>query len=172
MNNIETYRNSSSYSGGSASRGSSYSGFRSRSSSGSGSGYRSGSGVSSYSVFRSGSGSGSRSGSRSGSPSSQSYRNTEKKNNKQLPPTIYPTERKMYSTSHTLGGTGGGPYWGWWYSPFVSYLYPIFDGLPVDYNLVEIKPENIEMPIESGNFNERTKKEKFIDIKLIYPTYK
>jgi carbamoyl-phosphate synthase large subunit len=74
--------------------------------------------------------------------------------------------------SFTLGGTGGGPYWGWWYSPFTSYLYPIFDIVPLDYNLVEIKSKNTEVQKESGNYNERNKKEKFIDIKLIYPSYK
>ena len=149
MNNIETFRSSRRGSGGSASRGSSYSGFRSRYSSGSRSG----------SPYR-------------GSSGSPLYRTSPKKYHKTTPPTRYPTERTMYSTSHTLGGTGGGPYWGWWYSPFTSYLYPIFDIVPIDYNLVEIKSKNTEVQKESGSSNEKNKKEKFIDIKLIYPSNK
>lgn len=78
-------------------------------------------------------------------------------------PKQYPVERRMTSTTHTLGGTGGGPFWGWWYSPFVTYLYPIFEEPPiVPVQLVEIEPKEIK----------KETKEKYTNIKIIYPTYK
>jgi hypothetical protein len=47
------------------------------------------------------------------------------------PPVINYTQT---STSRTLGGTGGGPFWGWGYYP--SYLYPIIEYAPIEAPLV------------------------------------
>jgi len=38
---------------------------------------------------------------------------------------ISPKRRPVYtSTSHTLGRTGGSPFWGWGYYPWTTVLYP------------------------------------------------
>ena len=61
------------------------------------------------------------------------------------------------STSRTLGGTGGGPFWGWGYYP--SYLYP----------LIEYAPVNASFLIDLGNNN--LTKDKTIEIKKINPKH-
>ena len=65
----------------------------------------------------------------------------------------------------TLGGTGGGPFWGWSYYPYSSTLYPNIDYVPNQYNLIELKPEET-------NDDQNDQNEKFINIKTILPSYK
>jgi len=68
---------------------------------------------------------------------------------------------RQTSTSRTLGGTGGGPFWGWGYYPYTTVMYPIFDY--ADY------PESIDVipVVESKKIIE-----KYINVKTIMPTYK
>jgi hypothetical protein len=35
--------------------------------------------------------------------------------------------QQIYSRSRTLGGTGGGPFWGWNYYPWMRVSYPFYD---------------------------------------------
>ena len=61
----------------------------------------------------------------------------------------------------TLGGTGGGPFWGWGFYPWTPVMYPIFDY--ADY------PESIDVipVVESKKIME-----KYTNVKTIIPTYK
>jgi len=68
----------------------------------------------------------------------------------------------------TLGGTGGGPFWGWSYYPYSSTLYPNIDYVPNQYNLIELKPEETN----DDQNTESDQNEKFINIKTILPSYK
>ena len=72
------------------------------------------------------------------------------------PPVINYTQT---STSRTLGGTGGGPFWGWGYYP--NYLYPIIEYAPIDASFV------IDLGIKKSNKDKNT-----IEIKKINPEYK
>jgi hypothetical protein len=72
------------------------------------------------------------------------------------PPVINYTQT---STSRTLGGTGGGPFWGWGYYP--NYLYPIIEYAPIDTPFV------IDLGIKKSNKDKNT-----IEIKKINPEYK
>jgi hypothetical protein len=58
-----------------------------------------------------------------------------------------------------LGGTGGGPFWGWGYYP--NYLYPIIEYAPIDASFV------IDLGIKKSNKDKNT-----IEIKKINPEYK
>ena len=98
---------------------------------------------------------------RGGSNRDSSYRRTtsppapiKPSKNKQQPVINY----TQTSTSRTLGGTGGGPFWGWGYYP--SYLYPI----------IEYAPINAPFVIDLG-INKLIKYET-IEIKKINPEYK
>ena len=61
----------------------------------------------------------------------------------------------------TLGGTGGGPFWGWGFYPWTTLMYPILDY--AEY------PESIDVipVVESKKIME-----KYINVKTIMPTYK
>uniref|UniRef100_A0A6C0H1J3 Uncharacterized protein n=1 Tax=viral metagenome TaxID=1070528 RepID=A0A6C0H1J3_9ZZZZ len=105
-----------------------------RSSNRSGGGFRSSSGASFRSSFKGGS---YKSSSKQGSyrsPSNRSY-NTSKLKPGPLrkDPSYRQKNYRQTSTTTTLGGTGGGPYWGWGFYPYYqyNYLYPIIDNVQV-----------------------------------------
>ena len=54
-----------------------------------------------------------------------SYRSYSKGSSYNTKSSTSPKRRQVYSsTSRTLGGTGGGPFWGWGYYPWTTVLYP------------------------------------------------
>lgn len=84
-----------------------------------------------------------------------------------------PRYPRQISRSYRLGGTGGGPFWGWGYYPWTTSLYPIYDY--VEYpEYVELIPKDEVKKVkeEVKKVKEEKKIEKFITIKSIIPTYK
>ena len=80
---------------------------------------------------------------------------------------------RQTSRSYRLGGTGGGPFWGWGYYPWTTSLYPIYDYIEYP-EFVELIPKDEvkEVKEEVKKIKEEKKIEKFITIKSIIPTYK
>ena len=110
-----------------------------------------------------------------GSPRDSSYRRTtsppsyiKHKDYRPKSPPSYKTHKdyRQTSTTYTMGRTGGAPFWGWVFAPYL--LYP----------LIEYAPINAPTTIDLGNDKkveskvESKKVEKFIEIKNIYPEYK
>ena len=68
------------------------------------------------------------------------------------------------STTHTLGGTGGGPWWGWRYGYYWPYNYPFFEYnpyVPYEVEVVEVeKKPKVEKKVEN-----------FESVKYVYPEF-
>ena len=69
---------------------------------------------------------------------------------------------RQTSTSHTLGGTGGGLWWGWRYGYYWPYNYPFFEYNP--YIPYEVEVIEVEKKVEK-------KVEKFESVKYVYPEF-
>jgi hypothetical protein len=57
----------------------------------------------------------------------------------------------------SLGSTGGGPYWGWWYYPWYTYLHPVLDYVPLWSSVFDPVPYNAN---ETGYEIEKSESEK------------
>jgi len=72
---------------------------------------------------------------------------------------------RQTSTSHTLGGTGGAPWWGWGYGYYWPYDYPYFEYnpfyVPYEVEVVEVdKKKKVEKSVEN-----------FESVKYVYPEF-
>lgn len=71
---------------------------------------------------------------------------------------------RQTSTRQTLGGTGGGPWWGWQYGYYIPSNYPFFEYnpyVPYEIEMVEVeKKKKVEKKVE-----------KFESVKYVYPEF-
>lgn len=74
---------------------------------------------------------------------------------------------RQTSTSHTLGGTAGGPWWGWQYGYYIPYNYPFFEYNPY----VSYVPYEVEVVEVEKKPKVEKKVENFESVKYVYPEF-